>query len=211
MDAVATVFQLLQMFHRRMEIEIRPVLQFLIEPAQNNVIDVCSEVPHGSVQKLKLILDAELLEFCSGCGVHLCPLSAVGKVDLIHIVHQTDRLSFPDVFIQGSAEIVGDVVFPVREGACAAETVHDGTGLASDTGFGFPLGDGTAAFGKRAACLKYGDFQIRTEADQLIGGKDAARARSDNNHVVIHASTSFSYSVLYSFAKARLCGRLYLS
>ena len=43
--------------------------------------------------------------------------------------------------------------------------------------------------------LKHADFQFRIPQHQLIGGKNAAGARTDNEYIVIHR-TQFSYIAL---------------
>ena len=52
-------------------------------------------------------------------------LTAVGEIDAVDIPHEFQRLLLADVFVQGSAEIIRDVIFAVRESACAAESAHD--------------------------------------------------------------------------------------
>ena len=97
---------------------------------------------HRSVQKLQLILQADLLKL-GPCGrIHLRLFAAVAGVDIIHIAHQLKGLLLADVFKKGSAKIIGDIVFSVRKCTCAAKAVHNGTGFTFYAGFYFLAVDG---------------------------------------------------------------------
>lgn len=78
--------------------------------------------------------DTALEPGCAG-GVELGALAAVFHVDLIHILHQLQRLLFADVLVEGAAELIGDVILSVGKGTGAAEAVHNGAGGASERSF----------------------------------------------------------------------------
>ena len=67
----------------------------------------------GSIQKLELILQADLLELGTGGGIHLRLFTAVAGVDVVHITHQVKGLFLPYILVESTAEVVGDVIFPV--------------------------------------------------------------------------------------------------
>ena len=56
---------------------------------------------------------ADLAETGAGCGIQLCSLSAMDQIDPVHIFHQLNGLSSPDIFIERAAEIIGDVVLTI--------------------------------------------------------------------------------------------------
>ena len=66
------------------------------------------------------------------------------------------------MLVQGSAEIVCDVIFSVGECACTAKAAHDGTRLAVDTALYFISVDGTFAFFKRFSGFENRNFKIRS-------------------------------------------------
>mgnify|MGYP003297984439 CR=1 FL=1 len=107
------------------------------------VVDVCAQMPHGSVQQVQVILDAQGLEAGTSGGIQLAALAAVAHIDLIHIVHQIQSALLADILIQRAAEIVGDIVFAVGKCTCTAETAHNRTAFAVDAGFNFITVDGT--------------------------------------------------------------------
>ena len=109
----------------------------------------------------------------------------MGHVDGIHIVHQLQRLLFADMFVQRAAEVVGDIVFTVRKRACAAESAHDRAAFAVDTGFDLLAVDGTFALFEAVTRLEYRCLEARVQLLQLIGRENTARARPDNDNIVM--------------------------
>ena len=62
------------------------------------------------------------------------------------------------MFIKCTAEVIGNIVFTIREGTGTAETAHDRTGFAFNTGFYFLAIDGTMTFVQRISLFENRDF-----------------------------------------------------
>ena len=92
--------------------------------------------------------------------------------------------------MQRAAEVVGDVVLAVGEGAGAAEAAHDGAALAADAALDGGAVDGALPLIQRMACLKNADFQIGIAQSQLVGRKNAAGTGADDQDIVIHGFVS---------------------
>ena len=161
-------------------------LQLGVEIFQDHIVDIGAQVANGSVQQVQVVLHAQLLELGAGSGIQLAAVAAVLHVDLVHIVHQLQGLLLADVLVQSAAEIIGDIVFAIGEGTCAAETAHDGAARAVNAGLDLLAVDGTAAVGQSVAGFEDSDLQGRVQADQFVGREDAAGACADDNNVIIH-------------------------
>ena len=144
----------------------------------------------GSVQQVQVILDTDGLELGSGGGVELGALAAVGHVDLVYVVHQIQGTLLADILVEGTAEVIGDVVLAVGEGAGPAEAAHDGAALAADAALDGGAVDGALPLIQRMACLKNADFQIGIAQGQLVGRKNAAGTGADDQDIVIHGFVS---------------------
>ena len=138
---------------------------------------------------MQVVLHTQLFEFGTGGGIELGAFAAVGHVDLIDVAHQLQRSGLAQILVKRAAKIVGNVVFSVGKGACAAETAHNGAAFAGNTGFDLNAVNGTFAVFQRMSGLEDGDLQLRAQPGQLIGGKDTARPRADNDHIVIHGGS----------------------
>ena len=98
------------------------------------------------------------------------------------------------MFVQSAAEVVGDIIFAVRKRTGAAETAHDGTGLAVDTCLHLFAVDRTSALCEAVACFKYRRLEARIELLQLIGRKNPSGTRADNDNIVMfHHETSLFF------------------
>ena len=182
-------------FHRRVKVKRDLVFQIGIEIFQHHIVDVGAEMAHGGVQQMEVVLHTQLFEFGAGGGIKLGAFAAVGHVDLVDVAHQLQRPGLAQILVKRAAKIVGNVVFSVGKSACAAETAHNGAAFAGNTGFDLNAVNGTFAVFQRMSGLEDGDFQFRAQPGQLIGGKDTARPRADNDHIVIH-----DYLTTYNFA-----------
>ena len=98
---------------RSVEIEVCLILQIFIQIFKDDVINICSKVSYGSVQKLQLVLHTYLLEFRSCSRVELCSFTAVFHVDVINIFHKVYGLVFSYIFVEGTSEVISDVVFSI--------------------------------------------------------------------------------------------------
>ena len=149
---------------------------------------------NGGVEQIQLILQTELFQVRACCGVHLCALTAVFHIDLIHILHQLDCLCLADIFIQSSAKIIGDIVLSVRESACTAKPAHDRTALALDTALYLLSVNRAAPPVKRMPCLEHCDFYLFFLLQHLIRRKNSTRTCPYYDHVVMHCNTlAFSF------------------
>ena len=151
---------------------------------QDNVVDVRSEVTDGSVQKVQIILEALLLDRGTCSGIESGPLSAKAQIDLIHVLHQLDRRFLSYIFVQCSAEIVGNIIFSVGESSRPSEAAHNGTAFAMDAGFDLVPVDRTFALFQLMSHLKHRYLKSRFFLRQLVGCKDTAGPGSDNDHIV---------------------------
>ena len=124
---------------------------------------------NGCVQQCELVLHADFLELGPHGGILLRIAAALGAVDFVHVIHQFQRLLPADIFVQRPAEIVGDVVLPVRERAGATEAVHDGASRAVDAGFYILSVDGTFSLLQRISLFENAHLQFRILFCQLIG------------------------------------------
>ena len=144
-------------------------------------------MPDLGIQKMKPVLQAHPLDFCICSGIQLCPFPAMTQIDLVNILHQVKGFLFSDMLIQRSAELIGDVIFPVRKSTGSAEPAHDAADRAADTCFDFITVNRAFSLFQRTAEFKDGNLQIAF--CQFIGRKNAAGTCSDNNHIVIHENT----------------------
>ena len=156
----------------------------VIQVTQNNVVDIRAQMAHGGIQQMQVILHTAGFQAGTGGGVQLGALSAEGQVDLIHIFHQFQGRLFTDVLIQGAAKVIGDVVFAVGKGACAAEAAHNGAIFAVDAGFDLVSVNGTAALFQLVAHFKHSDLQLRSFFQQLIGCENTAGACAHDQYIV---------------------------
>ena len=185
-DDLIAAFQHLHGLYGSVEEELHLVLQIRIDVFQHHIVDIRAQMANGSVQQVQIVLDAYSLEAGAGGGVQLGTGAAVAQVDLVHIVHQLQRLLLADVFVKRTAKVVGNIIFSVGESARTAETAHDRAALAADAGFDFISVDGAAAFAQSMAGFKYSHLQLRLVLHQLVGGENTAGAGTDNDHIILH-------------------------
>ena len=84
---------------RGIEIKVDLVLHLRIQIFQHNIIDICTKMTNRGIQQIQFVLQTKLFQVRSCGGVHLCSLSAIFHIDLVHILHQLNRLCLADVFI----------------------------------------------------------------------------------------------------------------
>ena len=183
--------------HRRAEVDIHPVLQPVIQVLQHHQVLIRAQVADRGVQQVQVVLQAQLLDGGCAGGVQVGPLAAVCHVDFVHIFHQLQGLLFADVFVQGAAELVGDVVFAVGKGPGPAEAVHNGAGGALDAGLHLHAVNGTVPPGQGVARLKQGDLQVRPLLQQLIGGINSAGASAHDQHIILHSHFLLIHIVIH--------------
>ena len=182
----------------RVKVEIHLVAQKIVEVLQDDVVDIRAEMAHGRVQQVQLVLDADLFELRARGAVQLRARAAVFEVDLVHVMHQVERLLFADVFVQRAAERVGDIIFAIGKRARAAETAHNRAALAFDAGLDLVPVDGAVPLFKRMTGFKDGDFQPFAALDQFIGGVNSSGARAHNDDVIFHPNESLSVQIALS-------------
>ena len=164
-----------------------------VEILQHLVVDIRAQMPHGGVQQVQVVLQAQALEAAVGGGVELRPRAAAGHVDIVHVVHQLHGLLLADVLVQCAAELVGQVIFAVGKCAGAAEAVHNGAGLAVNAGLHLVAVDGTVPLFQRIASLQHSYLPLRPALHQFIGGKNTAGAGANNDHIISHGDTSLYF------------------
>ena len=182
--------------HRRVKEKLHFVLEIIIEIFQNHIVDIRAQVPDGGIQQVQVVLNAKGLKPAAGGGIELCSRTAIAKVDLVHIAHQIQSLLFADIFIQRSAKIIGNVIFPVRESACTAKAAHNAAAFAANTGFHLLSIDGTVPLAQRMARLKYSNLQLRLALHQFICRENSTGACSNNNDIILHCISSLSCAAL---------------
>ena len=163
-------------------------------------------MPHLRVQQMKAVLQAHLFDRAVRGGIKLRTLPAVLQIDLIHITHQFQRPRLSHMLMQAAAEIVRNIVFPVRKGAGAAESAHNGAGFAADAVFHLVPVDRAFSPVQRVPEFKYADLQrcLRLLV-QFIGGEDPARSRTDDQHIIIHLVQPQSFCSVDSLSTAVSC------
>ena len=107
------------------------------------------------------MLHADFLEGTARRGIKLCALTAMRQVDLVHVVHEIQRLLLADVSVEITAKIIGDVVLAVRECPRATESTHDGTTLTADASLDLVAIDRAMASGQLVPFLEHRDGQLR--------------------------------------------------
>ena len=178
--------------HRGFKVEIHFFLQLGIEIFQHQVVDVRAQVTHGSIQQVQVVLNAKGLEPCAGRGVQLSSFTAVTQIDFIHVAHQLQRTLFPDILVQRTTEIVGDIVLAIRECACAAESAHNGTALAAYAGLYFYAVNGAMTAVQRVTRFEHGNLEGRFTGSQFVSGEDTAGTCTDDDNVIlIHDHSSW--------------------
>ena len=168
------------------EVEIDLILKLGEDIVQDGVVDIGAEVAHLGVEKVETVLQADFFDIGIGGGIEPGVFAAVRAVDIVDIAHELDSVGFADVFIEGSAELVSDVIFSVGECAGAAEAAHNGAGGAVDAGFYINAVDRAFTLLKGSAELEDGDGELRGAAGELEGGEDAAGTCADDNDVIKH-------------------------
>ena len=184
---------LFQRAHRGVEIEVDVILQVVIQVLEDSIVNICAQMTDRCIQQVEIVLQALTLELAPCGGVEASALAAVCHVDLVHIVHQLQRLVLADVLIESAAELVGDVIFTVGESACTAKAVHNGAGLALDAGLDLHAVDGALALMEGIARLKDGHLPLGLQLLQLIGGENTAGAGTDNHDIILFHFHSISF------------------
>ena len=188
-DAVAAFFRR-HRSNRRIKEEGDLILQLFINILQYLVVNIGAQMPHRSIQKMQVILDANRFKTGTGGGIELGPFAAVGQVNFIDIPHQIQGLLFANILIQRTAKVIGNIVLAIGKSTGTAKTAHDRAGGAANAAFNLIAIDGAVAAMERMAGFQYGHPQFGRAAGQFVGGKNAAGARTDDNHIVIHSGSS---------------------
>ncbi|MBQ4436162.1 MAG: hypothetical protein II879_08730, partial [Clostridia bacterium] len=92
----------------------------------------------------------------------------------------------PDILMKRTAEVVRDIILPVRKGSGAAKTVHDRTGRTMDAGFDRLAVNRAMTLVELFSRFKHTDSKLRAQFSQFKSGIDTARSSSDDNNVVVH-------------------------
>ena len=171
--------------HRAAEIEIRLVLQLVIQRRQHLIVDVRPQVPHGGVQQMQIVLQAQPGQGRVRRGIQLGPRAAEAHVQLVHLPHELHGLFLADMLVKRAAKGRGDVIFPVGERSRPAEARHNGAGGTVDAVLDLLSVDGAFALFQHAAGLKHRHPQRGIPPGQFIGAENPARARANNQYVIV--------------------------
>ena len=134
------------------------------------------------VEQVQPMGHADLAEAGAGCA-------AMDQIDPVYILHQLNGLFPADIFIESAAEIIGDIILAIGESAGAAESIHDGTGLAADAACDLVPVNRALPFLQHVAGLKDRDLQIRPAHCQLISRINPARTGTDDQYIIfLHIS-----------------------
>ena len=150
---------------------------------------------------MEVILNTYGFEACACGGVELCAFTAELHIDIVHIAHQIQCLLFADVLIKGTAKIVGNIIFSVRESTGTAKSAHNAAAFASDAGFDFFAVNGAVPFFQGVPGFKNSNLQFRLVLHQLIGGIDSAGAGTDNDDIIVHRVPPVSIASVLLYRK----------
>ena len=148
--------------------ELRLLFQIIKHGGKNVKIDIRPEMPDGRVQQMQSVLQARCPEIAVRSVVQLRAAAAVLDIDRVDIMHQLQRPVLADMFVQGPAEFIRDIVFPVGERAGSPEPFHDGTAGAVYASRHGRAVDGAVSLFERSSRLKHNGLQIRSQDGKLI-------------------------------------------
>ena len=189
MEMEAIILQLFHLLHRTIKMEFYLILKLGIKIFQNHVVDVCSKVANGSVQKLQTILHAKLLKLCARCGEKSCSLSSVFHIDFIYITHQGKSFLFSDVFVKRSAKVIGNIVFSVGEGSGSSKAAHNGTAFTGNTAFNLLSVDRTMSLFQAMSHFQNHYGKLTVFFHQLVSRVNSSRSCTNNRYIIfLHPS-----------------------
>ena len=144
------------------------------------------------LDKRKCPIDGDKIKSCINCKTGT--LAAVLHVDSVDVFHQFQRLFSADMFVQRTAEVVGDIVFTVGKSTGTAKTAHNAAGVAVNAVVNLLGCQRSEALFDRIAGLQHNNLQLRILQHKLIGGKNCGRTATDNGYI-IHKFSSSSYPI----------------
>ena len=156
-----------------------------------------TQMADGAVHQFQTRMDgvfADLLDVLTGVDALHMGVCAELQIDLIGVVDEFLRKLLPDEGGQVAAHLVGKAQLAVRERTRTGKAGGDGTGGAAvDTVAHLCLG--AVAFFHRLALFHQQHLLFAAVAQQLHSGKDAGRARTHNDQIVLfHDFVPFSFS-----------------
>ena len=138
--------------------EFHLILKIIVDVLKHLVVYIRSEVTNACIKQMQIVLKTKSLYIGVGCGIQLGLASAVFYIDTVHIVHKFNSLFLSDILVQGTSELICDIVLSVRERTCTTETVHNTATLTIDTGLYFIAVYRTMPLLKRITVLKDCNF-----------------------------------------------------
>ena len=156
-----------------------------------------AQMADGAVHQLQTRMDgvfADLLDVLTGVNALHMGVGAELQIDLIGVVDELLRKLLSDEGGQVAAHLIGQAQLAVRERARTGKAGGDGAGGAAV--------DAVAHFGFGAVALFHGlalfhqqHLLFAAVAQQLHSGKDAGRARTHDDQIVLfHDFVPFSFS-----------------
>ena len=167
-----------------------------------------AEVADGAVHQLQARVDgvlADLLDVLAGVDALHMGVSAELEVDLVGVVDELLCKLFADEAGQVAADLIGEAQLAVGEGACTGEAGGDGAGGAAVDAVA-QLRLGTVALFHRLALFHQQDLLLAAVAQQLHSGKDAGRAGTDDDQVVVVHFLFFLCCFDCELLQANFCG-----
>ena len=146
-----------------------------------------AEVADGAVHQLQARVDgvlADLLDVLAGVDALHMGVGTEFEVDLIRVVDELLRELLADEAGQVAADLIGEAQLAVRESARTGEAGGDGAGGAAVDAVA-QLCLGAVALFHRLAFFHQQDLLLAAVAQQLHSGKDAGRAGTDDDQVVV--------------------------
>ena len=154
----------------------------------------CAQMADRAVHQLQAGMDgilADLLDLLAGVDALHMGVCAELKIDLVGVVDKLLCKLLSDQGGQVAAHLIGEAQLAIREGTCTGKAGGDGAGGAAV--------DAVAHFGFGAVALFHGlalfhqqHLLFAAVAQQLHSGKNASRAGTDNDQIILfHFSFSF--------------------
>ena len=189
MEMEAVFLQLFHLFHRTIKMEFHLILKLGIKIFQYHVIDICTQMANGSIQKLQTILHAKLLKLCSCGGEKSRSLSSVFHIDFIYIPHQRKSFLFSDIFVKCSPKIIGNIVFSVGEGPGSSKAAHNGTAFTGNTAFNLLSVNRTMSLFQAMSRFQNHHGKLTVFFHQLVSRVNSSWSCTNNRYIIfLHPS-----------------------
>jgi hypothetical protein len=168
---------------------------------------LCAQMADRAVHQLQAGMDgvlSDLLDLLAGVDALHMGICAELKIDLVGVVDQLLCKLLSDQGGQVAAHLIGEAQLAIREGTCTGKAGGDGAGGAAV--------DAVAHFGFGAVALFHGlalfhqqHLLFAAVAQQLHSGKNASRAGTDNDQIILFHFLFFLYMIFICSSLAQAC------